>query len=251
MVCSSSHYPVLRRTSPCAFWLCILLFVSLSGTYTASAIRNVSPENLSVPDSARPAENSAEIASSSASETASAFLIADLTGDGSALSGDGVDLSGKSTVAAEDAADMSPAGSAGTLVVSKDPGGDCSSIQEAIDNASAGDSIVVKSGIYRESLVVDKTLEIRSETGNSGDVAVSARDGLPVVAVSGDAAVGLSGLGLYRTGGNGAWTTVGASARLELNGVCIGWGYAKAGSIHIRYDAKGRATSSESAGFAP
>ena len=85
--------------------------------------------------------------------------------------------------------------SAGTVVVSKDPGGDCSSIQEAVDNASAGDSIVVKSGIYRESLVVDKTLEIRSETGNSGDVAVSARDGLPVVAVSGDAAVGLSGPG--------------------------------------------------------
>ena len=91
--------------------------------------------------------------------------------------------------------------SAGTIVVSKDPGGDFSSIQEAVDNASAGDSIVVQSGIYRESLVVDKTLEIRSETRNSGDVAVSARDGLPVVAVSGDAAVGLSGPGLNRTGG--------------------------------------------------
>ena len=109
----------------------------------------------------------------------------------------------------------------------------------------------MKSGIYRESLVVDKTMEIRSETGDSGDVAVSAPDGLPVVAVSGNAAVGLSGLGLYRTGGNGPWTVVGPSARLELDGVCIGRGYAKAGSVHIEYDAKGRATGSESAGFAP
>ena len=141
--------------------------------------------------------------------------------------------------------------SAGTIVVSKDPGGDFSSIQEAVDNASAGDSIVVRSGIYYESLVVDKTLEIRSETGDSGDVAISARDGLPVLAVSGGADVGLSGLGLYRAGGNGPWTLVGASARIELDGVCIGWGYAKAGSIHIQYDAKGRVAGSESASFVP
>ena len=141
--------------------------------------------------------------------------------------------------------------SAGTVVVSKDPGGGCSSIQEAVDKASAGDCIVVQSGIYYESLVVDKTLEIRSETGDSGDVAISARDGLPVVAVSGGADVRLSGLSLCRTGGNGPWTAVGASARLELDGVCIGWGYAKAGSVHVEYDAKGRAASSENAGFAP
>ncbi len=155
-------------------------------------------------------------------------------------------------MAADNIQKTSMPASVGTIIVSRNATGDFSSIQEAVDNASAGDCIVVQSGIYCESLVLDKTMEIRSETGDSGDVAISARDGLPVVAVSGSAAVRLSGLGLFRTWGNGPWTIVGASARLELDGVCIGWGgYAKAGSIHVRHDAKGRAASSESAGFAP
>ena len=108
------------------------------------------------------------------------------------------------------------------------------------DSASASDCIVVQSGIYYESLVVE-TRPWRSvpKPETASDVAKSARDGLPVLAVSGGAAVGLSGLGLYRAGGNGPWNVLGASARLELDGVCIGWGYAKAGSVHIEYDGKG------------
>ena len=43
------------------------------------------------------------------------------------------------------------------------PGQTYSKIQDAIDNASSGDTIRVWSGIYRENIVVDKTLTI---TGN-------------------------------------------------------------------------------------
>ncbi len=45
-------------------------------------------------------------------------------------------------------------------------GADHSTIQEAIDNASAGDSIVVNSGLYNESLVIDKEIRL---VGNGAD----------------------------------------------------------------------------------
>ena len=242
----------LRRSLLYAFCLCAFLFVSLFGGDSAFAFRPALPEKRSAPDNSKFAENSVQIESPTTFETATATIFADISADGSDLSGDGVDISRKDSVqnpiTADQIAETSPSASTGTIVVSKDPGGDYSSIQEAIDHASEGDSIVVQSGIYYESLVVDKTLEIRSETGDSGDVAVSARDGLPAAAVSGNATVRLSGLSLYGIGGNSAWTTVGASARLELDDLCIGWGYAKAGKIRIKYDEKGRVASSESAG---
>lgn len=43
---------------------------------------------------------------------------------------------------------------------------DYPSIQSAIDNATDGDIIIVRDGIYRENLFIDKSITIRSENGN-------------------------------------------------------------------------------------
>jgi len=45
------------------------------------------------------------------------------------------------------------------------PNDDYLSIQETIDHASAGDTIIVKDGEYREDIIVEKSLIIRSENG--------------------------------------------------------------------------------------
>jgi len=44
---------------------------------------------------------------------------------------------------------------------------DYARIQWAVDNASAGDTIVVRDGVYVENVNVDKSLDIRSENGSA------------------------------------------------------------------------------------
>ena len=48
-----------------------------------------------------------------------------------------------------------------TIIVDDDGGGDYTSIQAAVDNASEGDVILVWDGIYFENITINKTLEIR------------------------------------------------------------------------------------------
>jgi PGF-pre-PGF domain-containing protein len=64
--------------------------------------------------------------------------------------------------------DCSDTGSDGKLdnIIVVDQSGNCPSIQWAVDNATAGDTIIVRDGIYYENVVVDKTLTIRSENGS-------------------------------------------------------------------------------------
>ncbi len=54
------------------------------------------------------------------------------------------------------------------------PGGKCSTINTALQQAKAGDRIVVKTGLYRENLVINKTVELIAEGSpvieSSGDV---------------------------------------------------------------------------------
>ncbi|MDY6965128.1 MAG: NosD domain-containing protein [Halobacteriota archaeon] len=58
-----------------------------------------------------------------------------------------------------------------------DDGADFTSIQDAIDNAMAGDTIIVKDGTYTENVDVNKRLTIRSENGvNSTMVKAVASD---------------------------------------------------------------------------
>jgi len=47
-------------------------------------------------------------------------------------------------------------------------------IQWAIDNASAGDNIIVRPGTYNENVDVDVSVEIRSYSQNPGDTIVKA-----------------------------------------------------------------------------
>ena len=70
--------------------------------------------------------------------------------------------------------------SAETIIVAQDGSGDYEKIQEAIDNATEGDTIRVWEGTYEENVVVDKTLsligngseESTIDNSGSGDVAV-------------------------------------------------------------------------------
>ena len=66
---------------------------------------------------------------------------------------------------------------------------DYARIQWAVDNASAGDTIIVRDGTYYENLKVDKKLTIKSENGSdnciidgggSGDVITLNADGITI-----------------------------------------------------------------------
>jgi parallel beta-helix repeat protein len=60
-----------------------------------------------------------------------------------------------------------PVLAATTWYVDDDPGADFTTIQAAIDAASAGDTIIVKDGTYVENVTVDKSLIIQSENGSA------------------------------------------------------------------------------------
>ena len=51
---------------------------------------------------------------------------------------------------------------------------DYAKIQWAVDNASAGDTIIVRPGTYNENVDVDVSVEIRSYSQNPGDTIVKA-----------------------------------------------------------------------------
>jgi len=61
------------------------------------------------------------------------------------------------------------------LTVDKAGNGDFLTIQEAIDDADDGDSILVASGIYEENIIIDKTIEIY---GKGGQVTLDAMGGI-------------------------------------------------------------------------
>jgi len=60
-------------------------------------------------------------------------------------------------------------GEGATIVVAKDGGGDYSRIQDAIDNATEGDTIRVWEGTYEENVVVNKTVSL---VGNGSKLSI-------------------------------------------------------------------------------
>lgn len=92
--------------------------------------------------------------------------------------------------------------------------GDFTTVSEAITAARPGDRILVRPGIYTESLIIDKPLEILGE-GSAADIQINAR-GAPAVVFR--ASIGrIANLTLRQAGGKGTWYGVDiAQGRLEL-----------------------------------
>jgi parallel beta-helix repeat protein len=63
--------------------------------------------------------------------------------------------------------------SASEWYVDDDGEADFTRIQDAINNATAGDTIIVRNGTYDENLVVDKRLTIRSENGPASTIVLA------------------------------------------------------------------------------
>ena len=105
-----------------------------------------------------------------------------------------------------------PAGKHREWLVDQMHRGDHTTIGAAIAAASPGDRIVVREGVYREALLLDKPLEIIGESG-PGDVLVQA-SGASVLSFDCIRGV-VRNLTLRQTGGK-FWTVVIKSGRLDL-----------------------------------
>jgi len=77
--------------------------------------------------------------------------------------------------------------SAKTWYVDDDGGADFTGIQNAIDNASVGDTILVHSGVYHENVVVNKSVTLRGieypivDAGGEGDAIKLNADGITLI----------------------------------------------------------------------
>ncbi|MGD0609348.1 MAG: right-handed parallel beta-helix repeat-containing protein [Streptosporangiaceae bacterium] len=97
--------------------------------------------------------------------------------------------------------------------------GDFTTISEAIKTARPGDRILVRPGLYPESLVIDKPLEILGD-GPAADIQVHARDAHVVVFRANISRI--TNLTLRQVGGEGTWYGVDiGQGRLELEGCDI------------------------------
>ncbi|MFQ5328977.1 MAG: nitrous oxide reductase family maturation protein NosD, partial [Thermodesulfobacteriota bacterium] len=92
------------------------------------------------------------------------------------------------------------------------------SIQEAIDNAAPGDTVVISGGEeYRENLVIDKPLTVRRDTTSETVVIAAASIEEPVITVRGATAVKVIGITL--SGSTKAGLYVVDSSEVQIEGV--------------------------------
>ncbi len=115
--------------------------------------------------------------------------------------------------------------------VDKSGDADFTSIQEAVTAVDAGDTIIVKDGIYTENIVVDKSLVIQSENGaelTTVQAADTKEDVFSVMAenvtingfsVSGATATGKSGIAVKKT--NGSCTVINNHCNGNSEGITI------------------------------
>ena len=126
-------------------------------------------------------------------------------------------------------------------VVSEDGQSGYSRIQTALDEADSGDAVVLEKGVYVENLVVEKSIEILGESGNSGDTVVAAADpektvlsasrdgGLPVT-------IKLSGVSLHGGGGPAPVLICDSSAIFELENVAVCGPYSQTDAVPLRVE---------------
>ena len=106
-----------------------------------------------------------------------------------------------------------------THVVDPFARGDFTAISEAVKTAQPGDRILVRPGLYNESLVIDKPLEILGD-GPAADIQIHARDAHVVVFRANISRI--ANLTLRQAGGKGTWHAVDiGQGRLELEGCDI------------------------------
>ena len=100
---------------------------------------------------------------------------------------------------------------------------DYPTIQQAVDNAAAGDTIVVRDGTYQENVAVNKALTIQSENGTANCVVSAANPDEHVFEVSADG-VSITGLmvenaaGVNSAGKEAAGVYLGAAEHCTISG---------------------------------
>jgi parallel beta-helix repeat protein len=95
------------------------------------------------------------------------------------------------------------------IIVDDDGTGDYTTIQDAIDNATAGDTIWVKAGSYNEQLTVNKDVTIIADTGATPIIyATTWVPSIDVTAVN----VTIEGFKIYGNSGSGSGPTIRASS---------------------------------------
>ena len=80
-----------------------------------------------------------------------------------------------------------------SIIVDSNGQGDYTRIQDAIDNASIGDSIYIRNGIYQENLVINKSLSLKGN--GSSNTKIIGIDGKAIIHISANW-VNVSGLNI-------------------------------------------------------
>ena len=113
---------------------------------------------------------------------------------------------------------LSPAAYAANISVCPS-GCSYSSIQAAINTASAGDTIIVGDGSYKESVIVNKSVSIRSENGPA-KTSVEASDSDPSYVFSINSNyVNLTGFTVNGSDNEGVWIFYSSFCRIER--ICV------------------------------
>ena len=97
-----------------------------------------------------------------------------------------------------------------------------------LDSAVAGDTVVIREGEYRESVVINKPLTVRGDTTSGTVVVVAATASEPVITVKGVTAVTISGITVSGSGIAGLYIVDSSEVKL-LNTTATGNRY----GIHL------------------
>lgn len=93
---------------------------------------------------------------------------------------------------------------------------DYKSIQQAIDMAAPGDEVVVKEGVYRENLLIQKPLALKSEAGASSTLIQAADESRPSIKI--DKAVNATVAGFSATGSLVAGVLTSGASNVTITG---------------------------------